>query len=160
MKSKKIQKHVGDQKTFGERLRVAMDKESISVMKLCKTIGKSDVTIYKYLDNTTLPAIDTAHEIAKVLNVPYIWLTIGEGSMASGKTDVMSEANLKKTHTDLYTVVKAVEQLINRVNRQKKKFSGKQVAETVALLCMIASEGEEKFESDNVIHIMKSMEDE
>ena len=62
-KKKNTKKNAISAQSFGARLKNALEIRSISVNEVCKTIGLSDVTIYKYLNDQTLPTLDKADEI-------------------------------------------------------------------------------------------------
>lgn len=136
MSSKKEKKETKN-KTFGGRLKTAM--EDMSVYKLAQMTGLSHTVLHKYLQDVSIPGIDKADEIAKALNVSFLWLTKGEGSMRleeSRNPDILAPENLKKVTVDLYTVVLAIEDLSKKSGGQKKEVLSETLARDVALRCM------------------------
>jgi len=126
-------KEAVDEKTFGGRLTIAMG--DMSVYALGDITGLSHTVLYKYKKNVSLPSVDKADELAKALNVSFLWLAKGEGSQKT-KTknpDILAPENLKEVTVDLYTVVSAIEDIA-------KKPSPKTLAKDVALRCMSVPE--------------------
>ena len=135
--SSKKEKRETKNKTFGGRLKTAMG--DISVYKLAQMTGLSHTVLHKYLQDVSIPGIDKADEIATALNVSFLWLTKGEGSMKleeNRNPDILAPENLKKITVDLYTVVSTIEDLSKKSRQQKKGTLPETLARDVALRCM------------------------
>ncbi|MBI1300060.1 MAG: helix-turn-helix domain-containing protein [Alphaproteobacteria bacterium] len=137
MTTKKNKKSLDAADQFGDRLKIAMGKMSVS--KLCKTTGLSDTSIYNYLGNTALPRVDKARDLADALDVSFLWLTLGEGKQEArrGKNaDIFAPENLKELHVDLLTMTEAVEEVLTKAKKRKQDIDPKKLAQDIALKCM------------------------
>ena len=130
-------KKQGKNETFGSRLKAAMG--DMSVYKLAQTTGLSHTILHKYLQDISTPGVDKADELATALNVSFLWLAKGSGSMRPNKKsnpDILAPENLKKIEVDLYTVVSAVKYLARKNKKQNTEVSPETLAQDVALRCM------------------------
>jgi transcriptional regulator with XRE-family HTH domain len=59
---------------FGQRLKIAIQKQGISQQELAKAIGVSEKSVSLYINNKSMPALITLEKIAKTLNASADWL--------------------------------------------------------------------------------------
>ena len=59
---------------FVERLRLAREEKGISLKELREAVGISQSAMSHYSTGATMPTLDVAHRIAKVLGVSLDWL--------------------------------------------------------------------------------------
>ena len=84
------------------------------------------------------PSVEMAHKIADELDVSFLWLAVGEGAMKQKNKknpDILAPENLKEISVDLYTVISAAEDLINKAQKEKNA-SAKTIARDIVLRCM------------------------
>ena len=151
-KEKKIQ-------TFADRLCHRYEREK-RVLACKREAGMSTTLIHNYLKDA-MPGVDKLVKIAKALNVSFAWLGTGEGLMHKpdiSSPDILSPENLKVMGADLLTVHDAVEHFEKTLRKQKKILTPKQMAQSIALLCMIAEENETLSDKD-VIRVVKATGD-
>lgn len=63
-----------NQRTFGERLKIAISNAGLTQQALAKAVGVSPPTVFQYLRGDFIPKANRLTIIAKALNVNELWL--------------------------------------------------------------------------------------